>query len=138
MQNIPFLTDLKVNWGACKRTCGGSNNLNRIKIDPRKGVASDDFSSYWAKYSIDSAKNIAIKITISTCRKMFISSQIRKLIGKRVEELVAVLTIRFRIDPRKGIASDAFISYWAKDGISSAKKNAMKITISTCHKIFMS
>ena len=45
-QNLYFTTDLKANREACRRNCGGSNDSNHIKIDPRKGVASDDFSSY--------------------------------------------------------------------------------------------
>ena len=74
--------------------CGGSNDLNRIKIDPWKGVASDDFISYWPKHSIDWAKKIEIKITtISTCRKLFISQQIWKQITGHVREIDAVLTI---------------------------------------------
>ena len=40
---------------------GGSNDLNHIKIDQRKGVALDDFISYWS--SIESAKRIGIKTT---------------------------------------------------------------------------
>ena len=71
----------KANWEPCRRNYGDSNNLHRIKIDPWKGVASDDFISYWPKDSIDSAKQIGIKITkISTCRKIFISQQIWKQI----------------------------------------------------------
>ena len=45
-QNLYFTTDLKANREACRRNCGGSSDSNRIKIDPLKGVASDDFSSY--------------------------------------------------------------------------------------------
>ena len=54
---------------------GGSNDLHHIKIDQRKGVALDDFISYWP--SIESAKRIGIKTTtISNCRKILISQQI--------------------------------------------------------------
>ena len=28
-----------------RRICGGSNDLNRIEIEPRKRVAPDDFNS---------------------------------------------------------------------------------------------
>ena len=73
-QNPYFSTDLKANWKAWRGNSGGSNNSNRIKIDPQKRVASDEFISYWPKDSIDWAKKIGIKITtISTCRKIVIS-----------------------------------------------------------------
>ena len=49
-QNLHFATDLKANKifkrEACRGYCGDSNDLHRIKINPRKGVASDDFISY--------------------------------------------------------------------------------------------
>ena len=45
-QNLYFTTDLKANREACRRNCGGSSDSNRIKIDPLKDVASNDFSSY--------------------------------------------------------------------------------------------
>ena len=54
--NLHFSTVLKADWGARRENCGGSNDLNRIKIDQRKGVASDDFISYWPKDSIDWTK----------------------------------------------------------------------------------
>ena len=45
----------------CRRNCGGSNDLNRMKIEPRKRAASDYFISYWPKDSINWAKKIGIK-----------------------------------------------------------------------------
>ena len=36
-QSIHFATDLKENSMASRKNSGGSNDLNRIKIDPRTG-----------------------------------------------------------------------------------------------------
>ena len=70
------------------RNCGDSYNLQRIKIDPRKGV--------FRMISFHTNQKNGIKIiTISTCRKIFIFlNRFKKQIGKHAEELVAVLTIQ--------------------------------------------
>ena len=74
--------------------CGGSNDLNRIEIEPRKRVISDDSSTYWLKYSIELAKRIGIKTTtISTCRKILISQQIWERIRRQVEWVMVVLML---------------------------------------------
>ena len=71
-ENLYFSTDLKANWWS-RRNCGGSNDLNRIESEPRKRVASDDFSSYWLRDTIELAKRIGIKATtILTCPKILI------------------------------------------------------------------
>ena len=82
----------------CRRNCGGSNNLNRMKIEPRKRAASDDFISYWPKDSINWAKKIGIKTaTISTCRKILISQQIWERTKWQVECVVPVLMLQTAI-----------------------------------------
>ena len=53
--------------------------------------------------------------------------------------VLTIQTAKKKNYPRKGEASDNFISYLPKDSIDSAKKNGIKITtISTCRKIFNS